>query len=57
MIPLARFCAVAASLSLVSLARAAVEVKEMPDRVRIEIDGQLFTELRFTGAPHVYYGR
>jgi hypothetical protein len=29
----------------------------MPDRVRIEIDGQLFTELRFTGAPHVYYGR
>jgi len=53
--PLARSFALATLLSLAPLARGAVDVKEMPDRVRIEIDGQLFTELRFTGAPHVYY--
>jgi hypothetical protein len=32
-----------------------VEVKEQPDRVRVEIDGKLFTEFVFTGASHVYY--
>jgi hypothetical protein len=36
-------------------ARAAVDVKSLEDRVRIEIDGKLFTEYRMTGAPHVYY--
>ena len=47
-----------ALLALVSLSAAAfadVDVKELPDRVRVEIDGKLFTELRYTGAPHVYY--
>lgn len=44
-----------ALLSLHAAAPAAVEVTEKPDRVRVEIDGQLFTEFRFTGEPHVYY--
>lgn len=34
---------------------AAVDVKTLEDRVRIEIDGKLFTEYRMTGASHVYY--
>jgi hypothetical protein len=34
---------------------AAVDVKTLEDRVRIEIDGKLFTEFRMTGATHVYY--
>ncbi|HEX8295109.1 MAG TPA: PmoA family protein [Chthoniobacteraceae bacterium] len=33
---------------------AEVTVKELPDRVRIELDGKLFTELRFSGAQHSY---
>ena len=41
--------------ALTSPVRAAVEVKELPDRVRIEIGGKLFTELRHGDAPHVYY--
>ena len=35
--------------------RAAVEVKTEAEKVRVEIDGKLFTEYRFTGAPHVYF--
>lgn len=42
-------------LAFASTALADVSVKELSDRVRVEIDGQLFTELRYTGAPHVYY--
>ena len=34
---------------------AAVDVKELPDRARVEIDGKLFTEYRHSGAPHVYF--
>jgi hypothetical protein len=34
---------------------AAVDVKTLEDRVRIEIDGKLFTEYLMSGAPHVYY--
>ncbi len=34
---------------------AAVEVKEGPDKVRIEIDGEIFTEYCFTGSSHVYF--
>ncbi len=43
-----------ALLSLSSAAFAAVQVTEMPDRVRVEIDGQLFTEYHFTGARRPY---
>jgi len=53
--PVASCLALASLLAITALSRAAVDVKEMPDRVRVEIDGQLFTELRFAGAPHVYY--
>lgn len=38
-----------------SSALADVSVKQLDDRVRVEIDGQLFTELRHTGTPHVCY--
>ena len=34
---------------------AAVEMKQGPEKVRVEIGGQLFTEYCFTGAPHVYF--
>lgn len=34
---------------------AAVEMKKSADKVRVEIDGQLFTEYCFTGASHVYF--
>jgi hypothetical protein len=32
-----------------------VQLTKTDDRVRVEIDGQLFTEYIFRGAPHVYY--
>ena len=44
-----------AALLVCSSARADVTVTEQPDKVRVEIDGKLFTEYCFTGAPHVYY--
>jgi hypothetical protein len=33
----------------------AVEVKDQGGKVRVDIDGQLFTEYVYTGAAHVYY--
>lgn len=54
-IPFPRSLAVLSVIALSPLARAAVDVKELPDRVRIEIGGKLFTELRHGDAPHVYY--
>ena len=53
--PSPRSLAITSLLALAPLARAAVDVKELPDRVRIEIGGKLFTELRHGDAPHVYY--
>jgi hypothetical protein len=32
-----------------------VTITKMDDRVRVEIAGELFTEYRFQGAPHVYF--
>ncbi len=46
---------VVSSLSLVASSFAAVEVKELEGKIRVEIDGQLFTEYCYTGAPHVYF--
>jgi hypothetical protein len=45
----------AAFLAASSAAFAGVTVTQLDDRVRIELDGKLFTEYRHTGAPHVYY--
>ncbi len=42
-------------LALCTPALADVTVTEKPDRVSIEINGQLFTEYRHGDAPHVYY--
>jgi hypothetical protein len=44
-----------AAALLASPSRAAVEIKESGDTVRIEVGGELFTEYRHAGAPHVYY--
>ncbi|MHA3773409.1 DUF6807 domain-containing protein [Verrucomicrobiota bacterium sgz303538] len=33
----------------------AVDIKQQDGKVRVEIDGQLFTEYCYTGASHVYY--
>jgi hypothetical protein len=44
-----------AALLAASCAHAGVDVKTLEDRVRIEIDGKLFTEYRHAGGPHVYY--
>lgn len=47
------------SLSLRGGAAAAadtgVAMTELPGKVRVEINGQLFTEYYFQGAPHLYY--
>ena len=48
------------SLLIQTAARAAdkaagVAITEQGDKVRVEIDGQLFTEYVFKGAPHVYF--
>lgn len=50
-----------AGLGLTGPARAAeaaasgVQFTKLADRVRVEINGQLFTEYVFKGAPHVYF--
>jgi hypothetical protein len=36
-------------------ALGAVDVKEQDGKVRVDINGQLFTEYCYSGAPHVYY--
>lgn len=46
--------AVVASYS-VRAADAGVKMTELPDKVRVEINGELFTEYCFKGAPHVYF--
>lgn len=38
-----------------STALAEVTVKQLDDRVRVELDGKLFTELRYKDTPHVCY--
>ena len=55
MSPTSRTLALLATFTFTSLATAGVEVKELPDRVRVEIDGQLFTEYHFTGARRPYF--
>src|SRR2546421_9529066 len=32
-----------------------VKITEQEDKLRIEINGELFTEYHFKGAPHVFY--
>lgn len=55
------FHRIIAPLSLVTLlvspafAASGVKITEQPDKVRVEINGDLFTEYCFTGAPHVYF--
>ena len=43
------------AVAFTPLAHSAVDVKELPDRVRVEIGGKLFTEFRHGDAAHVYY--
>ena len=37
------------------LAFGEIAVKELANKIRVTIDGQLFTEFRYGDAPHVYY--
>lgn len=32
-----------------------VKITELEDKLRVEVNGELFTEYRFQGAPHVYF--
>src|SRR5260221_11727858 len=32
-----------------------IQIKQLDDKLRIEISGELFTEYHFKGAPHVYF--
>jgi hypothetical protein len=43
------------AILLAAAAHAGVDIQPREDRVRIAIDGQLFTEYRHADAPHVYY--
>lgn len=54
--PSARLLSLLAALALAPFARAEVKLIEKPDHIRVEIDGQLFTEYHFTGArrPYLY---
>ena len=45
----------AALLSLPVVAADGVKITQQPDKLRIEINGELFTEYCFKGAPHVYF--
>ena len=36
-------------------ADGAIKITEQEDRLRVELNGELFTEYRFKGAPHVYF--
>jgi hypothetical protein len=45
----------AAALLFAAPVSADVTIQEGPEKVRVEIDGKLFTEYCFTGAPHVYF--
>src|SRR5207244_5738443 len=36
-------------------AKSAVEIAESPDKLTVKINGELFTEYHFKGAPHVYF--
>jgi hypothetical protein len=52
------FVALAAALNLSALAAETAEgvhITELPDKLRVEIDGELFTEYVFKGASHVYF--
>jgi hypothetical protein len=45
----------AALLSAPAFAADGVKITEQPDKLRVEINGELFTEYCFKGAPHVYF--
>jgi hypothetical protein len=45
----------AALLPLSAVAADGIKITEQPDKLRIEIHGELFTEYCFKGAPHVYF--
>jgi len=46
---------VAIALSLSAADHSGVKITEAADKLRVEINGELFTEYCFQGAPHVYF--
>ena len=41
--------------TVAAAADAGIRITEQEDRLRVELNGELFTEYRFKGAPHVYF--
>ena len=48
-------CSLLGIITFATAAEAAVEIKELPDKVTIDVGGKPFTEYHYTGAPHVYF--
>ena len=48
-------CSLLGIAALAASAEAAVEIKELPDKVTVEVGGKPFTEYHYTDAPHVYF--
>ena len=46
---------IARQIPAAEAASPSVTLTQEPDRIRVMVDGELLTEYRFKGAPHVYY--
>src|SRR5947207_7238797 len=42
-------------MTVSAIAADGVKIIEQEDKLRVEINGELFTEYHFKGAPHVYF--
>jgi len=45
----------ASVLPLSVSAESGIKITQQPEKLRVEVNGQLFTEYHFAGAPHVYF--
>lgn len=52
---IALLTALSGGITTATAAADGVNITQQPDRLRVEINGELFTEYRFAGAPHVYF--
>lgn len=43
------------TVAIAAAADSGIRITEQEDRLRVELNGELFTEYRFKGAPHVYF--
>jgi hypothetical protein len=49
------FAWLALTIAIAAAADSGIKITEQEDRLRVELNGELFTEYRFKGAPHVYF--